>query len=262
LEKIQQKAGLIMNQIWIEYLNRFKNGHQLQLAETFFTQYSLQDYAQKLPYLCNIETFCLRLGVALKNDQKICIYSDYDTDAVTATATMYWGLVELGFKSENLSFYAPDRFVEGYGMNLEAVTELAYQNDLIISVDCGINSVDEAKKILELKNGGQTECDLIITDHHHLVGEVPNCLAVINPRLAHYYNQNRLETRPNLALAKLDQLGLDLKDLERWVEKVYHSPQILTDQPEKFLSESVTGVGVAWFSLVWFGYFLEEVGLN
>jgi hypothetical protein len=213
--------------------------------DTFFTQLSLTDYSEKLPYLFDIESFCLRLYTALNENQKICIYSDYDTDAVTATGVMYWGLLDLGFKKENLSFYAPDRFTEGYGMNVEAVLELAKTNDLIISVDCGINSTAEAEAV------SHTNCDLIITDHHHLHQDLPQCVAVINPRLAEFYSQNPLLLKP--ATLTTAQDGQD------WVEKVYHQPQDFATHPEKFLSSSVTGVGVAWFSLVWFGYFLAEM---
>ena len=169
-----------MNPILTEYISRFKKPQSIQFDQ-FFTQFSLQDYESKLPYLFDIDIFCKRLEIAIKNQQSICIYSDYDTDAVTATGTMYWGLIELGVKPEKLDFYAPDRFTEGYGMNPAAAQELSQKYDLVISVDCGINSTEEA---LVFKN---TKCDLIITDHHQLTGLVPDCVAVINPRLSEIY---------------------------------------------------------------------------
>jgi hypothetical protein len=233
-----------MNPKLEQYYKRFNNNSGFKF-DTFFTQLNLDQYPQKLPFLFDIENFCLRLYSALKNNQKICIYSDYDTDAVTATGVMYWGLIELGFIKENLSFYAPDRFTEGYGMNTEAVLQLAQSNDLIISVDCGINSTDEAEAIL------QTNCDLIITDHHHLHGKLPQCIAVINPRLAEFYFQN-----PTLLKSVNDQ---DQDEFKLWVDKLNHDPADFASYPEKFLSSSVTGVGVAWFCLVWFGYFLMEI---
>ncbi|MEI6729109.1 MAG: DHH family phosphoesterase [bacterium] len=233
-----------MNPKLEQYYRRFniEAGYKF---DTFFTQLSLTDYPEKLPYLFDIENFCLRLFTALNENQKICIYSDYDTDAVTATGVMYWGLVDLGFKKENLSFYAPDRFTEGYGMNPEAVLELAKNNDLIISVDCGINSTLEAEVV------SHTNCDLIITDHHHLHQDLPQCIAVINPRLAEFYSQNPLLLKPILQTT--------VKESENWTKKVYHDPKGFLTDPQKFLSSSVTGVGVAWFSLVWFGYFLAEM---
>ncbi|MBC7472601.1 MAG: DHH family phosphoesterase [candidate division SR1 bacterium] len=203
-----------MNPILIEYISRFKKPESIQFDQ-FFTQFSLSDYEDKLPFLYDIDKFCIRLKEAIDKEESICIYSDYDTDAVTATGTMYWGLIELGVKSEKLDFYAPDRFTEGYGMNPEAAQELSKKYNLVISVDCGINSVAEAEVF---KN---TNCDLIITDHHQLTGLVPDCIAVINPRLSEVYLDRREEN------------------------KIY-------------LNSSVTGVGVAWFSLVWLAYYLEN----
>jgi single-stranded-DNA-specific exonuclease len=207
-----------MHPIVAEYVSRFQKPENYPIDQ-FFTQFSLDDYGGKLPYLFDIDKFCVRVKKAIDAHEKVCIYSDYDTDAVTATGTMYWGLIELGVKPDNLDFYAPDRFTEGYGMNPEAALELSQKYDLVISVDCGINSVVEAEVF---KN---TQCDLIITDHHQLTGSVPDCIAVINPRLSEVYTDRRKED------------GL-------------------------YLSISVTGVGVAWFSLVWLAYYLQKETQN
>jgi single-stranded-DNA-specific exonuclease len=203
-----------MSPIVTEYISRFKKPKSI-IFDQFFTQFSLAEYESKLPNLLYIEQFCVRVKKAIDDQQSICIYSDYDTDAVTATGTMYWGLLELGVKPENLDFYAPDRFTEGYGMNPDAAVELSSKYDLVISVDCGINSVKEAE-VFKV-----TKCDLIITDHHQLTGELPDCVAVINPRLSEVYTE-----------------------------------QLLNDR--SYLSSSATGVGVAWFSLVWLAYYLEK----
>jgi single-stranded DNA-specific DHH superfamily exonuclease len=211
--------------------------------------------------------FCLIFAIfrifVLK--QKVCIYSDYDTDAVTATGVMYHGLIDLGFDSANLEFYAPDRFTEGYGMNTEAVAELATKFDLIISVDCGINSTAEADIV------STTKCDLIITDHHHLQDQTPNCTSVINCRLAGEYAKSKplykaFSTNSSKVTKKLlTQIAKAKPDQEsrikEWLEKSTLDSNLYTTKPEKFLSPSVTGVGVAWFSLVWLGYFLEFVGV-
>ena len=218
-----------MNKKIHDYTQRFISSANQYRIETFFTQLSLEDFASKLPYIYTIEKFCNRLQTALIENQRICIYSDYDTDAVTATATMYWGLIWLGFKKEKLSFYAPDRFSVGYGMNILAVQEIAYNNDLIISVDCGINSVLEAEKILEMKQTNVARCDLIITDHHHLSGEIPNCEAVCNPRLSFNWTEYSF---------------------------ILHDKSVTTTN---FLPQSVTGVGVAWFCVVWLGYYLDTI---
>jgi single-stranded-DNA-specific exonuclease len=198
--------------------------------------------------LIDIENFCARVFQAKINNEKVCIYSDYDTDAITATGVMHQGLLDLGFLPENLSTYAPDRFTEGYGINPEAMTELVKPNDLIISVDCGINSVEEA----DIVKASQ-KCDLIITDHHHLHDQIPDCIAVINPRLADYYTQNPFQKsfyNPNLNNSELENA------IKNWQQKVYSS------NSQNFLSKSVTGVGVAWFSLVWYAYFCQEIFTN
>lgn len=236
-----------MNLLLNQYVSRFVDLESLQTPQNnnFFTNLD-SDYLQDLPYLHNISEFCLRLLLAKLKVHKICVYSDYDTDAITATATMYWGLIELGFKAEQLQFYAPDRFTEGYGINLEAIKNLGASFDLIISVDCGINSVIEAKHILS------TNCDLIITDHHELTGEIPNCIAVCNPRLTSQNPNSELIIQELLAQIKNSYPSYE-DQIKNWLEQI---KQIKT---KKLMSTAVTGVGVAWFCLVWLSYFLEEV---
>jgi len=246
-----------MNPAITKYYNRFTNNKPVK-SDKFFTQYDISEYSEKLPYIFGIESFCSRLYQALIKKEKICIYSDYDTDAVTATATMYWGLVGLGFAKEKIDFYAPDRFTEGYGMNTEAIEMLSQKYDLIISVDCGINSVKEAKIVKNSQN-----CDLIITDHHHLQDTIPNCIT-INPRLSKYYSEN-IDIYSAQKILNLESLDLNeniILKIENWIKKISKNPIEYPTNSQKFLSESVTGVGVAWFCLVWFGYFLEEIQVD
>lgn len=249
-----------MNTKLIEYHQRFQKNTTTKESpkfESFFTQLQLSEYSQKLPYLFEIENFCLRLYLALKKDEKVCIYSDYDTDAVTATATMYHGLINFGFKTENIGFYAPDRFIEGYGINPEAIKKLSDFYNLIISVDCGINSTEEAKIVQDSKN-----CDLLITDHHHLHSEIPRALAVINPRLSEFYSKDSkvFKTRKIYLEQILANFNVEQKKIfKNWLKKVTKKPKDYIQNYQNFLSQSSTGVGVAWFSLVWFGYFLEEL---
>ncbi len=255
-----------MNPILLDYIQRFQQ-EPIKYPDKFYTQLEINEYIDKLPYIFEVEIFCLRLLLAYLREHKICIYSDYDTDAVTATATMYWGLRDFGFKEENLTFYAPDRFIEGYGMNPEAASKLVDVCDLIISVDCGINSVKEAEVI-----GKSNKCDLIITDHHATTGQIPKAMGVINPRLSGFYNQNSsvFEERQKSSQETIHQLhnslskesNLDQAKLKIWLEKFKFSPDNVAQNPTQFLSASVTGVGVAWFCLVWFGYMLEEIAVE
>ena len=114
-----------------------------------------------------------RIFEAIKSNQKIYIYGDYDVDGITSVSLLYLALSELG---ANVDYYIPLRD-EGYGLNKEAIQILKNENaDLIISVDCGINSIEEINFANELN------LDFIITDHHEITGDIPKALAVINPK--------------------------------------------------------------------------------
>ncbi len=115
-----------------------------------------------------------RVWRALENREKITVYADYDADAVTAAAVLLRCLRYLGAEAES---YIPDRFTEGYGVNLQAIESIiGGGSKLIITVDCGTNSVDAAELCLRLG------ADLIITDHHEIIGGVPRALALVNPK--------------------------------------------------------------------------------
>ena len=123
--------------------------------------------------LKDMEVATQRIFEAIKNNQKIYIYGDYDVDGITSVSLLYLALSELG---ANVDYYIPLRD-EGYGLNKEAIQILKNENaDLIISVDCGINSIEEINFANELN------LDFIITDHHEITGDIPKALAVINPK--------------------------------------------------------------------------------
>ena len=116
-----------------------------------------------------------RIQFAIQNKEPIAIYGDYDVDGVTATAL----LVEtLNYLNADVRGYIPNRFEEGYGLNNNALDELQADGvQLVITVDCGIRSPNEA---LHAQTIG---LDIIISDHHHPDGEnLPPALAVINPK--------------------------------------------------------------------------------
>ncbi len=115
-----------------------------------------------------------RIHAALANREPIAVYGDYDVDGVTATALLVQFLRTLG---GDVREYIPNRFDEGYGLNNDALTALA--NDgvrLVITVDCGVRSPDEARHARDLG------LDLIISDHHEPSGGLPDALAVLNPK--------------------------------------------------------------------------------
>ncbi|MFO7584125.1 MAG: DHH family phosphoesterase, partial [Anaerolineales bacterium] len=115
-----------------------------------------------------------RIQRAIETGEQIGIYGDYDVDGVTSTALLVQALRALG---GNAREYIPNRFDEGYGLNTDALDTLKNEGvSLVISVDCGIRSPAEAD---HAKTIG---LDLIISDHHEPSGEIPQALAVINPK--------------------------------------------------------------------------------
>jgi len=115
-----------------------------------------------------------RIYKAILNREKIAIYGDFDVDGITSTASLAEGLSWLGGK---VTLYLPDRLKEGHGLRLQAIEELHNHGiSLIITVDCGITSLKEAKRAREIG------IDMIITDHHMPLETLPPAIAVIDPK--------------------------------------------------------------------------------
>lgn len=115
-----------------------------------------------------------RLLEAVENKENIVIYGDYDVDGVTSVSSLYLYLQSLGGK---VTYYIPSRTGEGYGMSECAIRKLAEAGtNLIVTVDTGVTAVQEARLITELG------MELIITDHHECCGELPEAVAVVNPK--------------------------------------------------------------------------------
>lgn len=114
---------------------------------------------------------------ALEKKEEIVVFGDYDVDGVTATAILLTYLRKQGAK---ISFYIPDRHGEGYGLNLAAVEQIASHAKLLITVDCGITCPNEVARARELG------MRVIVTDHHQLGPQMPECEAVLNPLLGDY----------------------------------------------------------------------------
>lgn len=116
-----------------------------------------------------------RLVVALERKENITIYGDYDIDGLTATTVLLDAFESFGF--QNVDAFIPNRFVEGYGLTLDAVERIAKTGaQLIVTVDCG--SLSEAE-IIRAKELG---IDIIVTDHHNVAPVQPPAVAVINPK--------------------------------------------------------------------------------
>jgi single-stranded-DNA-specific exonuclease len=112
---------------------------------------------------------------AIEHNEAIIIYGDFDADGTTSTALLMQVFRWLG--ATRVYPYIPHRVDEGYGLNVNALRYLARRGaDLVITVDCGIRSVEEVAA------GNQSGLDIIITDHHSLGPELPNAFAVVNPK--------------------------------------------------------------------------------
>lgn len=117
-----------------------------------------------------------RLGRAHRKREAIAIYGDYDVDGLTSTALLCRALGGMGFAVRP---YIPHRVREGYSLNTGAIDRLAEAGvSLIVAVDCGVGSH------AEIAHARALGVDVIVLDHHHLSGDLPRAVAVVNPRRA------------------------------------------------------------------------------
>ena len=117
-----------------------------------------------------------RLDRAIAQDEKILIYGDYDVDGTTAVSLLYKYLKH-HCNSDNLEYYIPDRYTEGYGISVKGIDLAARKGvGLIIALDCGIKATE---KVVYAKTKG---VDFIICDHHLPAEEIPRAVAVLDPK--------------------------------------------------------------------------------
>ena len=115
-----------------------------------------------------------RIDKAIKNHEKILIYGDYDVDGVTSTALLTTFLRQ---KTSNIFPYIPDRETEGYGISINGINEAVKKGvSLIISIDCGIKALEQ------VEYAKANNIDFIICDHHLPESEIPNAIAVLDPK--------------------------------------------------------------------------------
>jgi len=116
-----------------------------------------------------------RIRAAVAAGQRICVHGDYDVDGICATVLAVLVLRELGAEVE---WHLPSRFEEGYGVSGNTLERLADEGcGLVLTVDCGITSVDEVRRARELG------LDVIVTDHHRAGDELPDCPVVATKEL-------------------------------------------------------------------------------
>lgn len=117
-----------------------------------------------------------RILFAINNDQKILVFGDYDVDGTTSVSLMYRFLKKI-YTEEKIDFYIPHRYREGYGVSKQGI-DFAKKNDfdLIISLDCGIKSVELIAYACSLG------LDFIVCDHHLPDEQIPSAIAILNPK--------------------------------------------------------------------------------
>jgi len=121
----------------------------------------------------NMQKIVSRIGSAIRNQERITVYGDYDVDGITATGLLFEALKDMG---GYVDYYIPSRFTEGYGVNDAAVRLIAERGTkLIITVDTGITAVAETELAKELG------VDVIVTDHHECQSVLPDTL-ILNPK--------------------------------------------------------------------------------
>lgn len=117
-----------------------------------------------------------RLRKAIDESETIAVYGDFDVDGVTASAILTEGLRDLGAR---VTPYIPDRFTEGYGVNVAALDGLGAKGvRLVVTADCGTSSV------AEIDHARRLGMDVIIVDHHTVPQRLPDAVAIVNPKRA------------------------------------------------------------------------------
>ena len=206
-----------------------------------------QQYVQALPppgtapeNLANMDAAVERISFAIQQQEPIAVYGDYDADGVTACALLVQALQQLNGLVRG---YIPDRFSEGYGLNIEALSALHEEGiRLVITVDCGIRSIQEAEHAQSIG------LDLIITDHHHPGSSIPPAIAVINPKLP-------FDTYPEKNLAGV---GLAYK----LVEALFRHHQLPESRTQEFLDLVALGTVTDLVPLVGENRYLVRAGLE
>ena len=123
--------------------------------------------------MADLDKAAKRLIQAIKDQETIVIYGDYDVDGVTSTSLLINFFAAIGVEARH---YIPDRLSEGYGVNEKAVELLAQEGcQVLITVDCGISDIEA------IRRAGELGLDVIVTDHHRVGEELPPAYAVIDP---------------------------------------------------------------------------------
>ena len=160
---------------------------------------------------CDMPKAAERIVKAIDEKENILIYGDFDADGITSTSVL---VKTFTYLSANVDYYIPDRETEGHGMNTNTLVKLMTQKKpkLIITVDNGISNTEEVKFI---KSFGK---DVIITDHHESGENLPEALAIINPKVMNALDE-KLTTKQIEYLTSLAGVGVAFKLAQAVLEK-------------------------------------------
>ena len=171
---------------------------------------------------CDMQKGVSRIESAIKNNEKILIYGDFDADGITSTSVLIRTLKHL---NADVDYFIPSRETDGHGLNTNALVKLmvSVKPKLIITVDCGISNIEEVNFINSFNK------DVIITDHHESGEILPNAYAIINPKAQNSLNE-KLSAKEIKYLTSLAGVGVAFKlaqgVLERF-DKLSFSQELL-----------------------------------
>ncbi|MEX2589979.1 MAG: single-stranded-DNA-specific exonuclease RecJ [Chitinophagales bacterium] len=166
------------------------------------------------PFLMkNMEKAVDRLEEALKNEERILIYGDYDVDGTTSVALVYAFLKD--FFPDRIDYYIPDRYREGYGISLAGIDFAAENNfSLVIALDCGVKAIEQ------MDYANEKDIDFIICDHHLPGTELPKAFALLDPKQAEC----------NYPYKELSGCGLGFKLMQAFAERLNIPFELLEKQ--------------------------------
>ena len=226
MQKVTKKRWVIAKKIPSHVREELKSYSpflsQILFNRGIITTVEAENYFKKIGSISNpfkmkdMDVAVERIITAIKMREKIAVYGDYDVDGVTVTAVLVQVIKQL---NGDVCEYIPNRFDEGYGLNIEALDLLAESGiDLIITVDCGIRSIKEIDHALS------KGLEMIITDHHEPLSVLPQCQAIISPkRDGDTYPEKNLAgvgiayKLVEALLSKMDNHGLRVED---WLDLV------------------------------------------
>lgn len=159
----------------IDYLLK-KRGYETPESQHQFLNPDYEKHTYDPFLMSDMEIAVTRILQAIQNDEKICVYSDYDADGIPGATVIHDFFKKIGYT--NVMYYIPHRHSEGYGLHIDALEKI--KNDgatLLITVDLGITAVKE------VAFANSIGIQVIITDHHEPLEVLPNAIAIVNPKV-------------------------------------------------------------------------------